>query len=88
MSIAAAVAACTVPRWVGILKSELSVRPHKKKTKWKFIVVGALIGGCMAGGLLYLLEDLLGMSHFPAPVSSMFLGLGFGSGVIAYGDDS
>ena len=87
VAIAAGVATGTVPRWAGILMSERSVRSRKNTAKWKLIAVGALIAGCLGGGLMYLLKGLLGLSYFPALVFSMFLGLGVGYGIIGNLDD-
>ena len=58
-----------------------------RTAKWKLIAMGALIAGCLVGGLMYLLEGLLGMSRLPAIVFSMFCGLELGCGVMGIGDD-
>ena len=87
VAIAVGVAAGTVPRWAGILMSERSVRLRRNTAAWKLIAVGALVAGFLGGGLVYLLEGLLGLSYFPALVFSLFLGLGVGLGIMGNFDD-
>ena len=82
-AIVAGAAAGMVFRWAGILAAERSAHSPSKTARWKAFAVAALITGCTTGGLMYLLNLLLGIPFPQAFVFSLFGGLMLGMGTIA-----